>query len=214
MNRFLTIELKFPTWGLSFLVGTLFFISTASGAQQFPFEFWHEGKALLETGDTLRGKIKYDPQNDLIQMERNGKYETLTSRKVIYYEIFDAQLNNYRQFFALPYSPSGGYKIPSFFELLSEGKITLLSKESLEYRSTNAGFYYGSVSRLVLVHKYFLLKEDGAIERVTGSKNDFIDMMGSRSEEVRKYMKTNRLGLERKEEIGRVIGYYNSLFRK
>jgi len=182
--------------------------------QQFPFEFWHEGRAVLESGDTLRGKIKYDPQNDLIQIERNGKYESLTSRKVIFYEIFDLQQNNYRQFVALPYSPSGGYKTPSFFEVLSEGKITLMSKEALEYRNTNAGFYYGSVSRLVLVHKYFLLKEDGNIERVTASKNDFLAMMGSRSDEVRRYMKANRLGLERKEEIGRVIGYYNSLFRK
>jgi len=183
-------------------------------AQQFPFEFWHEGRAILESGDTLKGKIKYDPQNDLIQLERNSKFETLTSRKVVFYEIFDAQQNNYRQFFALPYSPSGGYRTPSFFELLAEGKITLLCKESVEYRSSNAGFYYGSVSRLVLVYKYFLLKEDGAIERVNGSKNDFIDMMGSRAEEVRKYMKANRLGLERKEEIGRVISYYNSLHRK
>lgn len=183
-------------------------------AQQFPFEFWHEGRAILETGDTLKGKIKYDPQNDLIQLERNSKFETLTSRKVIFYEIFDGQQNNYRQFFALPYSASGGYKTPSFFELLAEGKITLLCKESVEYRSSNAGFYYGSVSRLVLVYKYFLLKEDGTIERVNGSKNDFIDMMGSRAEEVRKYMKANRLGLERKEEIGRVISYYNTLHRK
>ncbi|MFZ9982512.1 MAG: hypothetical protein ACO3FI_10835 [Cyclobacteriaceae bacterium] len=183
-------------------------------AQQFPFEFWHEGRAILESGDTLKGKIKYDPQNDLIQLERNSKFETLTSRKIIFYEIFDAQQNNYRQFFALPYSPSGGYKTPSFFELLAEGKITLLCKESVEYRSSNAGFYYGSVSRLVLVYKYFLLKEDGTIERVNGAKNDFIDMMGSRAEEVRKYMKANRLGLERKEEIGRVISYYNSLHRK
>lgn len=192
----------------------LILCSVIATAQQFPFEFWHEGKAILETGDTLRGKIKYDPQNDLIQLERNKKFETLTSRKVIFYEIFDQQQNNYRQFFALPYSPSGGYKTPVFFELLAEGKITLLAKEALEYRSSNAGFYYGSVSRLVLVHKYFLLKENGSIERVTGSKVDFLNMMGSRSEEVRNYMKANRLGLERKDEIGKVIGYYNSLFKK
>ena len=210
----LAIQPKKQKWILWSILTLIFCLGPKVHAQQFPFEFWHEGKAILETGDTLRGKIKYDPQNDLIQLERNGKYETLTSRKVIFYEIFDAHLNNYRQFFALPYSPSGGYKTPAFFELLAEGKITLLSKESLEYRSSNAGFYYGTVSRLVLVHKYFLLKEDGSIERVTGSKNEFIDMMGSRSEEVRRYMKTNRLGLERKEEIGRVIGYYNSLFKK
>ncbi len=184
----------------------------AADAQQFPFEFWHDGKAVLESRDTLKGKIKYDPQNDMIQIERDGRFESFTSRKVIFYEIFDQSLNNYRQFYALPYSQTGNYKTPVFFELLAEGKITLMSKEAVEYRSTNAGFFYGNITRLVLVHKYFLLREDGKIVQVKGNKNEFIDLMGSRDKEVREYMKANRLGLERKNEITRVINYYNSLF--
>lgn len=182
--------------------------------QQFPFEFWHDGRAVLDTRDTLRGKIKYDPQNDMIQVEIQSRFESYTSRKVIFYEIFDQTLDNYRQFYTLPYSVSGGYKTPTFFELLTEGKITLLSKEAVEYRSSNAGFFYGNISRLVLVHKYFLLREDGSILRVTGSKNEFLSLMGSREKEIRDYMKENRLGLERKIEITRVINYYNSLFSK
>lgn len=182
-------------------------------AQQFPFDFWHDGKVVLESNDTIRGKIKYDPQNDLLQLEVNSKFETLTSRKVLFYEIFDRSLNNFRQFFALPYSAVGGYRTPMFFELLTEGKITLLSRETLEYRNTSTGYFYGTVSRLVLVYKYFLLKEDGSITAIDGTKNQFIDLMGSNADEVRKFMKTNRLGLERRPDIVRVIAYYNSLQR-
>ena len=195
---------------LVFLVLTI----SSAGAQQFPFEFWHEGKVVLETQDTLKGKLKYDPQNDLIQLERNGRFETFTSRKAVSYEIFDQGLNNYRQFYALPYSANGGYKTPVFFELLTEGKLTLLSRETLEYRNTSTGYFYGSVTRLVLVYKYFLLDEDGGITAVVGDKNDFLAMMDSREEEVRKYIKANRLNLERRPDIVRAIAYYNSLFRR
>jgi len=193
------------------MVGAMAF--SGASAQQFPFEFWHEGKVVLETQDTLKGKVKYDPQNDLIQLERNGRFETFTSRKAVFYEIFDQSLNNYRQFYALPYSANGGYKTPVFFELLTEGRLTLLSRETLEYRNTSTGYFYGSITRLVLVYKYFLLDEDGGINAVIGDKNDFLAMMETRQEEVRKYIKANRLNLERRPDIVRAIAYYNSLFR-
>lgn len=195
------------------MVLTLMFGCSGLMAQQFPFDFWHEGKAVLESQDTLRGKIKYDPQNDLIQMEIKGRFETLTSRKVLFFEIFDQSLNNYRQFYTLPYSAIGGYRTPTFFELLTEGKITLLSKETLEYRNTNTGYFYGTVSRLVLVYRYYLLREDGSITALDGTKSQFLSLMGAKEDEVRKYMKANRLGLDRRIEIVRVLAYYNSLFQ-
>lgn len=189
--------------------------ATVGSAQDFPFEFWHEGKAVLTSGDTVRGKIKYDPQNDIIQVELANRFESYTSRKVVFYEIFDQKLNNYRQFVALPFSANGGYKTPVFFELLTEGKITLLSREYLEYRSSNSGFYYyGNISRLVLVYRYFLLKENGNVVQIDARKTDFLDLMESHADEVRKYIKSNRLNLERKSDIGRAIAYYNQLVLK
>jgi hypothetical protein len=46
-------------------------ISITASAQQFAFELWHEGKLILDSGDTLKGKIKYDLQSDLIQYQTN-----------------------------------------------------------------------------------------------------------------------------------------------
>jgi hypothetical protein len=184
-------------------------------AQQFPSEFWHDGKMVLDTGDTLRGTLKYDLQSDLIQIQSGGRNESFTARKILFFEIFDTTVKHYRQFYSLPYATSGQYKAPVFFELLEEGKITLLCREAIEYRTYSSPYYYyGSYSRLVLVNKYFLLEESGEIREFNEKKNDWLQLMGNKAEEVQKYAKTNRLDFNDKGELSKIIAYYNSLFAK
>jgi hypothetical protein len=187
----------------------------AAYGQQFAFEYWHDGKIVLETGDTLTGSIKYDLQNDLVQFSKGGKLESYTARKMTYFEIFDQTVRRYRQFYSIPYQTSGAYKAPVIFELLAEGKMTLLCRESLEYRSyTNAFYSYGSSTRLVLVYQYFLLKENGSIDIFEGKRNDLLDLMEPYSDEVAKYIKANRLDLADRNEFVQIVTYYNSLFKK
>jgi hypothetical protein len=70
----------------------------------------------------------------------------------------------------------------------------------------------GSYTRLVLVYKYFFLDEKGNINEFTGNKNDLLDMMKNKSEEVEKYIRTNRLKYDDKYDFARIVAYYNSLF--
>ncbi|NOT73785.1 MAG: hypothetical protein HOP08_02570 [Cyclobacteriaceae bacterium] len=183
-------------------------------AQKFPSDLWHEGKLVLEDGDTLKGNVKYDLEKDLIQLDVNNKLESMTARKVVFFEIFDKTIKAYRQFYSLPFAASGGYKAPVFFELLSEGKLTLLSRESIEYRNYPNTFYsYGSSSRLVLVNHYFILKENGNIEPFSGTKNDVLDLMGNKSEQVAKYMKVNKLKVDNKYQFAMTVAYFNSLYK-
>ena len=154
----------------------LFFLAAPALAQQFPSDLWHEGKIILLEGDTLKGSIKYDLQQDLVQYGIADQRTTAYSaRKVLFFEIFDTSVRKYRQFFALPFTTTAGYKAPVFFELLEEGKMTLLSRESVEYRTYSSPYYMGSYSRLVLVYKYYFLDEKGNISEFTGNKNDLLD---------------------------------------
>lgn len=181
-------------------------------AQEWPFDLWHEGKIVLVEGDTLRGLIKYDLQQDLIQYNLTDKRtEAFSARKVLFFEIFDTSVRKYRQFFALPYTTATSYRAPVFFELLAEGKMTLLSRESLEYRTYNSPYYMGSYSRQVLVNKFFFLDEKGNINEFTGNKNDLLDLMGKKSDDVEKYMKANRLKYDDKYDFARIVAYYNSI---
>jgi hypothetical protein len=198
---------------LVIVVSSISFISAT--AQQFAFEFWHDGKVILEEGDTLKGLVKYDLQNDLLQLKQGNQMESYTARKVLFFEIFDTSVNKYRIFYSLPYSTAGQYKAPVFFELLEEGKLTILCREALEYRTYSSPFYYyGSYSRLVLVNKYYVLKENGFIEELHNKKSDWYEMMGSKADDVQKFAKTNKLDLDKKYELGQAIHYYNSLFER
>jgi hypothetical protein len=180
--------------------------------QGWPFELWHEGKIVINEGDTLKGLVKYDLQQDLVQYtQNNGQPEVYTARKVLFFEIFDETVHRYRRFFTLPFSSPAGYKAPIFFELLEEGKLTLLCREFLEYK--NQSSMYMSYSRLVLSYKYFFLTEKGEIEEfIGGRKSDLLDRMGNKSDLVEKYIKVNRLRMEDRQDFVRIVDYYNSLF--
>jgi hypothetical protein len=195
------------------ITAALLFICSVGFAQgNWPSELWHDGKIVLVEGDTLKGLVKYDFHQNLVQFTMNNrKAEIYTARKVLFFEIFDETVHKYRQFFVLPYSNPSNYKAPVFFELLEEGKMTLLSRELLEYKSYNNAFYGGSYSRLVQTYYYFLLKEDGTIDDFSGSKNDLLAMMGNKSRTVEKYIKANRLDFDEKYDVAKIVAYYNSL---
>jgi hypothetical protein len=192
----------------------LLLVSQAALCQQWPFELWHEGKVILSDGDTLKGLVKYDLQQEIVQFAQNDKAAVVYSaRKVLFFEIFDNTIHEYRQFFALPYSAAGSYQSLVFFELLSEGRMTLLCKEALEYRSVPIGYYGGSYTRLVLVNNYFFMDEKGQINPFTGKKHDLLEMMGRSADSVEQFIRTNRLKVEEKEDFAKIVSYYNSLHR-
>jgi len=182
-------------------------------AQEWPFELWHEGKIILTTGDTLHGVVKYDLQQDVVQFgyKNETRVEAFGPRKILMFEIFDATIKQYRTFFSLPYSPNTSYGTLTFFELLTEGKLTLLCRESLEFRTYNSPYYYGSFSRLVLVYRYFFMDEKGRISEFSGKRPELMNLMGKQAQEVEKYIRANKLRFDNKEDFVKIISYYNSL---
>lgn len=184
-------------------------------AQQWPSEFWHDGKIIIDTGDTLRGQIKYDLQQDVIQYNnQKGVVEAFTARKVLFCEIFDSTIGQYRQFYSLKYNTTSGYRTPVFFELLTDGKITLLCRERIENQTTSSPYYYGvGYSRMVLVYSYYMLKENGDIVDFSNKRSDVQTMMGKHWDNVQGYMKDHKLRLENKDHLVKIVAYYNSFFK-
>jgi len=191
----------------------LFSATFTAKAQDWAFELWHDGKIVLLAGDTLKGKVKYDLMQDILQYNAGEKVVAYSARKVLFFELFDITVHRYRQFFSLPYKQPTGYESPVFFELLEEGKLTLLAREAVENRSVSSPYYMGgSYSRLVLVYKYFFMDERGVINEFKGSKADLLDLMGRNAENVNDFIKSNRLRVEDKYDFTRIIAYYNSLY--
>lgn len=201
-----------PMYRKLVFIGLLLCLSTFANGQRWPFELWHEGRVILLQGDTLKGMIKYDLQQDLVQFTRNDKtVEAFTARKVLFFEIFDNTVHKYRQFYALPYTTTGSYQVPIFFELLEDGKLTLLAREALEQKTYSAGFYGGSYTRLELVNSFYFLDEKGEITQFSGSRNDLLEIMGKKAENVERYIRENRLKHNEKYDFAKIIAYYNTL---
>jgi hypothetical protein len=198
-------------FGKTLLVFIFLSAQLVAHGQTWPFEIWHDGKIVLQQGDTLRGLVKYDLSQDLLQYANaDKKADVYSARKVLFFEIYDATVSRYRQFYNLPFAVAGEYKTPKFFELLTEGKMTLLAREFLESKTSSSAYYVG-YTRVVLSHKYFLLDSKGTVSEFTGKRNDFLDLFGKRSKDVEKFMRTNHLQFGEKDDMARIVAYYNSL---
>lgn len=194
---------------LSIQVGNAF-------GQEFPSRIWHEGYLVTAKEDTVRGLVKYDMDTDIVQVIVNeDQVKTYSSKKILYFEIYDKTVKNYRQFYSLPYQVRLNYKTQSLFEVLYEGPLTLLVKEKIVLVADpyNQSYYNGpNVSREKLAYTYFFINQKGKMmEYTTGKKSDLLDIMDKNPGKIRNYIKENRLKTDKMRDIVRITAFYNSL---
>ena len=201
-----------------FLIGFMlaWIVPISVQAQYFPSEVWHEGQVTLLKGDQLRGKIKYNLEADLIQLNIDNTIQTFSARKILYFEIYDAEYERYRQFYALPFETNGNYKVPRLFEVLHENTLTLLCREEVVQENIpQYGYYsyYGSRmgTRPRLVYNYFFLNQGGEIVRYSQKKDDLYAILTQNQDEIHQYIKKNHLKHDRQGDLVRITAYYNTL---
>ena len=188
-------------------------------AQEFPGDLWHEGKVVLIDDAMIQGKIKYDLQNDLVQINASNQIQTYSARKIHYFDIFDETVKSTRTFYALPFKVQVNYEVPILFEVLYEGKLSLLCREELVTESMQAinpympySYYpgYGG-NRQRLSYKYYFLYEGGEIIEYFMKKGDLIQFFRRKQQEVKHYIKKNNLKHDRMRDLVRITAYYNAL---
>ncbi len=186
-------------------------------AQNFPSQVWHKGKVVLITKETYKGLVKYDLETDIVQVNADNIILTFSSKKILHFEIFDETADSFRQFYALPYTVSQGYKTPILFEVLHEGRpLSLLAREDITTESIpQYSYYYGRsnyYSRNKLVYQYYFVSEKGTIQRYNLKKKNLLQLMQRKSAEVRKFINEHNLKVDRRRDLERITAYYNSLW--
>ncbi len=196
----------------------LFFLSVLcclwGFSQRFSSDVFHKGFMVTAEKDTLKGELKYDLEANVLTMVGGGKTYSFSSHKIFYFEIFDKIQNNYRQFYSIPYNVNFDYKIPVFFEVVYEGKLSLLRREQIVTRSVNTSSVYwggGNVRQNVLEYSYFFLDEKGKITFFNGKKKDLFRFMFRKQSQVKDFIKQNRLDTDRSADLVRITAFYNSI---
>jgi len=185
-------------------------------AQYFPSEVWHEGQVTLLSGEKLDGKIKYNFEADLIQVNVNNRIRTFSARKILFFEIMDEEIGRYRQFYALPFNIRPNYRVPMIFEVLYENTLTLISREKVVQETTPQYGYFnyfgnGPATRYRLDFDYYFLNSQGEIIPYNEKKDDLYQILSKHRDKVEKYVKENRLKHDRHRDLVRITAYYNSL---
>ncbi|NVK49764.1 MAG: hypothetical protein HWE09_08340 [Cyclobacteriaceae bacterium] len=187
---------------------------------KFPSQIWHKGNIYDTEGQAFSGLVKYDLDNNLVQLQ-NETIITFTASNVAYFEIYDELYGGIRKFYSLPYSLNGDYEIPVFFEVLTEGKdIALLCREYIATDSRNMGAwgpvgmnpFWGPQTMMGyrLAFNYYFFK-DNQIQRYSLKKKDLYDMLPGYDDEISLFMRKNRLEHDKRGDLLRITAYYNEL---
>ncbi|WP_143519989.1 hypothetical protein [Reichenbachiella sp. 5M10] len=195
---------------------SLFLLLTETKAQEFSSRVWHKGWLVTLDGDTLRGELKYDMETNTVQvLDPSQKVNTLNSKRILYFEFFDSILKNYRQFYAIPYEVRTDFRAPILFEVLYEGPTTLLCREKIvmEAEAYSQGYYYSGAMPMheQLALTYYFAFRTGEIVQYSGKKADLFMILDLHGDQVKEYIRKNRLSVSEVRDLIRIVAFYNSL---
>lgn len=188
-------------------------ILSTAWAQSFSSEVFHEGFLVTDEKDTIKGQLKYDMEANIVSIIIKGKIKTFSSHNIFYFEINDKILNTYRQFYSIPYAVNYGYKTSILFELLYEGALSFLIRETLVQQvQTSASPYWGNnYPRTVIRYSFYFLNIKGDIIYYSGRKKDLLRIMAKKQSHIKKFIKDGRLNTSDVKDLIRIVAFYNSI---
>ena len=95
-----------------------------SFSQQFPSDMWHPGLLVTNQGDSIKGNLKYDFENQSIQLDDGKTLKAFNVNNLFFFEIYDETIRDHRQFYSLMYEIGYEYRIPVLFEMVINGKLS------------------------------------------------------------------------------------------
>ncbi|MDW3191612.1 MAG: hypothetical protein R8G66_04585 [Cytophagales bacterium] len=196
----------------SFIV-VFFLFAVSAKAQQFSSDFWHDGFVVTAKGDTLRGQVKYDMETNVVLLQ-NRSFKTLSSFQVFYFNIYDKLVENYRQFYSIPYRLKYDHETPVFFELLFEGPLSLLAREAIVQETVPLGNSVTrgtSVVRDKVALEFYFVDKDGDLAAYSGKKSDLYEIMSLKGRKVKEFIKSNSLKTDNARDLVRITAFYNSI---
>ncbi|MDQ3291851.1 MAG: hypothetical protein M3Q05_11240 [Bacteroidota bacterium] len=202
-------------------------------AQNLNKHEWAEGKIVLTTGETLSGPVSYYYNKEIIQVKGNDDLtRTFSPVNVAYFQGFNEEkqvLQTFRPFLWSPNPDAAAFKTPAFFEVVTEGKYTLVKRTAYVIRNldpipmyTSLGRYYepynsnetlqpGKNYQLARLHSYYLLTPENEIVSLRNPKKDLEDLYQDKAISMKAYIRDKKLSYKNPVALTHVVQYFNHL---
>lgn len=172
------------------------------------FDNWKPGIINLRDGNTIQGlSYRYNVQRNEMQFLYNNKEYAIGDPD----SIMDINLDGKRFIFAQLYQNS--IIVRSFYEVLTEGKVSLLIKYYIEVvpASYNVSFGTGNPNEQMYVKQRYCLKVDNKVVTLDKKGKELLNALSDKKEELAAYIKKEDISIKKKEGILKILSYYNSL---
>jgi len=169
---------------------------------------WQASTVFSKSNDLLSCSARYNIHKNRMEIKLDDGYRTLQANQINGVVIFGAL------FIYLSSGEESMSSIKSYYEVLSDGWMTLLKKYNLELYNTggtslhpNLGTQQEFRSNSVL---YYAVQGQGALALKRGKKN-IEQLFGDRFEDAISFAKEKGIGFKKEKDIIQLFDWYNSI---
>ncbi|WP_026464003.1 hypothetical protein [Adhaeribacter aquaticus] len=202
-------------------------------AQSLQKQDWAMGEIILNTGDTLVGPISYYHNKDLVQVTlADGEILIYSPVNVKCFKVFNGDKGIIQTYKPFNWSEEGqvnSYKKLTFFEVLAEGKYTLINRSVFTIRNldpvpaytsmgryyepykTNGAYYKGDTYQIAKLNLFYLLTPENNFIPLKNPKKDMENIFQEKEESMEAYINKHNLSYKNPVALLQMVRYLNRL---
>ena len=175
---------------------------------------WQVGTITLYDGRKIeKMPLKYNMRDDFMHiLDKNEEVRVLKFDRIQSFEWFNVETTKNQTFINCLEFEINGTSLIGFAQVLSENQPQLLKYKLLELSKGNYSVTHDAGQRYdeyVLKEKRYIAVE--GILHPANKKKEILTVFIDREDELKTYIKRNRLNLKIDEDLLSLIGYYNTL---
>ena len=177
-----------------------------SEGSMYLMDDWCTGTVVLYDNTVFSGiKLRYNVYFQQMQFIEDGDTLAFSNPDEIKSIIMDG-----REFIHCEYLDEGTIQ-KCYFEIIVEGDCRLLSRNVVSYHKKDVAGIDCTKDVFYKSCNFYIKKDDGPATEISCKRRAVYRALSDKEEQVKAYVKENKLKLKTPEEMARVIRYYNTL---
>lgn len=152
--------------------------------------------------------LRYNAFTDDLEFKQGENIFNVAYKTMVKKAEFGGKFFSYRSFEA-----EGGNVRDGFFEILTEGKATLLARYKIKFldKVDSQAFVDAKPAQFEDVEKQFFIMIEGSAAKLIPNKKGLLRFFGDKSKELETFISKNGLSVKDDESLIKIVTHYNSL---
>ena len=181
-----------------------------SDVQGSPYlmEEYNQGKVITSDGTTYEKiPLRYNAYSDDLEFKKGADSYNFDPKSIVKRAEFNGVI-----FSCMTYGSEDKTK-SGFFEVLTEGKATLLTRYTIKYleKEKVQPFADPQPARFDKPKKEYYLSFGGLPAKLITTKKSFLELFGNQKDELDAFISKNKLSIREEGELKKIVAHFNSL---